>query len=61
MAKLKGFTDDELHPQILEALKRLDVAKDAYANALASIQGQYLSQLSERNAAKQAEAVRKLF
>jgi Ser/Thr protein kinase RdoA (MazF antagonist) len=61
MAKLDGFRDEDLHPEILEALKRLEIAKDAYANACASIDGQYLVSLSDPQSAKQAEAVRALF
>jgi len=61
MPLLEGFTDDDLDPQILEALKRLEIAKDAYVNACASIQGQYLAQFREGLAADQAEAVRSLF
>jgi len=42
MSKLAGFTDEELHPQIVEALKVLAGKQDDYANAMTSLEGQYL-------------------
>jgi hypothetical protein len=59
--KLRGFDDDDLHPQVLEAIKRLQIAKDGYDNAVASIDGQYLVSLSGAEAGAQADAVRALF
>lgn len=69
MAKLAGFTDDELHPQIHEALKALAGKQDEYDNALASIDGQFLRPLQSAHDGTsdeclkvlgQVEAVRKL-
>jgi hypothetical protein len=59
--QLRGFDDDDLHPQVIEALKRLQVAKDAYDHAVANINGQYLVALSGPEACAQADAVRALF
>jgi hypothetical protein len=59
--QLAGFQDDQLHPQIVEALKRLEVAKDAYAHALANVDRQYLIALSDPEVVAQVDAVRALF
>jgi hypothetical protein len=59
--QLRGFDDDDLHPQVLEAIKRLQIAKDTYDNAVANINGQYLVSLSGAEAGAQADAVRALF
>jgi hypothetical protein len=70
VALLAGFTDDDLHPQVVEALKVLRARKDEYARALASIEGQYLRPLEGAHDGKndactgmraQLKAVRKLF
>lgn len=58
MSKLDGFTDEELHPNVHEALKVLVKAEDAYTKALENIEGQYLRSLDEAFA-KQVNAVRR--
>ena len=62
MAKLDPWDDDMLHPNVVEALKVLDAAKQTFAQAVRSIEGQYLKSLDGLNAdsASQAEAVRAL-
>jgi len=59
--KLPPFKDEDLDPQIIEALKRLDVAKAAYANAVYNIDNQFLVALRGRGFADQADAVKALF
>ena len=58
MSKLDGFQDDELHPNVSEALKVLVNAEDAYSKALENIEGQYLRSLDVAYA-KQVSAVRR--
>jgi hypothetical protein len=59
---LKGWKNDQLHPNTVEALKRLDDAKHTYEHQLQMIDGQYLRSLGglDADSAKQADAVRKL-
>lgn len=42
MSKLAGFTDEELHPQVVEALKTLAGRQDEYHQAVTSLDAQYL-------------------
>lgn len=58
---LPGFTSSELHPEIVEAIKAFDKARDHYASACASINGQYLNALVNSPAADQVAALRALF
>lgn len=61
-ALLAGFKDEDLHPNVVEALKVFANAKAVFAGTLRSIEGQYLHSLDSLSAsdAKQAAAVRKL-
>lgn len=70
MPKLAGFKDEELHPQIVEALKVLQGKQDEYDRAMYSLDGQYLRPLAQSHDGKspeclhvlrQVEAVRKKF
>ena len=61
-ALLAGFRDEELHPNVVEALKVFANATAALESTKRSIEGQYLHSLDSLTAkdAKQAAAVRKL-
>jgi hypothetical protein len=48
-ALLNGFADDELHPQIVEALKVLSVRQEEHRRALNSLDTQYLKALEASN------------
>lgn len=61
MAKLPPFTDEDLDPQVVEALKRLEAAKDNYAHAVAALDAQFLKPLNLTGSAAQADAVRAMF
>ena len=60
MAKLDGFNDEALHPNICEALKVLAQAQAAFDKAVSNIDGQYLNSL-DPSYAKQVAKVRALF
>lgn len=55
---LPPFEDDALHPQIVEALKRAEIARASYQHAREVIENQYLTPLTHTEAADQADAVR---
>lgn len=59
--KLPPFADDELHPQVLEALKNLEVACAAYQRAVDNLEGQFLKSIDHGETAQQVAAVRALF
>jgi hypothetical protein len=61
-ALLAGWRNDQLHPNVVEALKVLADANSVLAARKASINGQYLQSLDglDSDSAKQADAVRKL-
>lgn len=63
MALLQGFRDEELHPQIVEAIKRAAVARATYTHAIGAIDAQYLKPLVhlDRASAAQAAAMRGTF
>ena len=45
MAVLDGFNDDDLHPQIVEAVKVLTARLEEHQRAVASLDSQYLKPL----------------
>jgi hypothetical protein len=45
VALLAGFNDDDLHPQVVEALKVLSARQDEHRRALGSLDAQYLKAL----------------
>lgn len=57
MPKLKGFKDEDLHPQILEALKALEARQDDYHRALASLDAQFVKPLHAANDGDSDECV----
>lgn len=66
---LDGFNDDDLHPQIVEALKVLTARQEEYHLAVASLDSQYLKPLEAahdgdsvecQHIAAQVDAVRSL-
>ena len=61
-AKLAGYKDEDLHANVVEALKVFSAASAAFAHAKTSIDGQYLKGLDALggDSAKQAAAVRKV-
>ena len=62
-AVLDGYENDALHPNVIEALKRLDDANDTRARAVKNIDGQYLKSLDALGDdwKAQADAVRAQF
>lgn len=45
MGRIPGYDDTDLHPQIVEAAKALEVAAAFYHQRVQSIDGQYLKAL----------------
>jgi len=59
MPLLAPWRDDELHQNVIEALKRITVANDEHAAALENVDNQYLKSLehADQESAAQANAV----
>ena len=57
---LPPYEDDELHPQVVEALKRLEIARASWVHAREVIENQYLTPLTHTEASHQADSVRLL-
>lgn len=69
-ALLNGFADDDLHPQVVEALKVLRARQEEHRRAIDSLDTQYLKALEASNdgdsldcrlVLAQVDAVRKQF